>query len=175
MGRTGESKIGVKDCLTSVPATLPAAPRAWLTVGSRESQWPDDLARQVWLGADAAQIADAIVSTLREIEAVLRPIVGRGGFDAIYARCMSLAGRVHPWLTAAREPVQMPIELDALGAVLAVQSRAEAAACGIALLQTFDGLLAMLIGRPLTERLLGSVALRLPSPGGVATALDSQP
>jgi hypothetical protein len=125
-----------------------------------ESRWLDSLAHHVGLDVDVAHIADVIVSTLGGIEAVLHPVVGRGGFDALYTRCVYLAGLAYPWLTGARGPVPTPVDLAALRAVLAQQTSAEAAAGGVALLQTLNDLLSTLIGGPLTEQLLGSVVLR---------------
>ena len=52
-----------------------------------------------------------------------------------------------------------PADLVALRPLLARQSRAQAAAGGVALLQTLDDLLASLIGASLTEQLLGSVGM----------------
>src|SRR3984957_12688032 len=128
-----------------------------MTAASRESHWLDGLAHRVGLDTDAAHVADTIVSTVRDIETVLRPVIGPIGFDALYSRCVYLAGLDHPWLTDAREPLQTPVDLGALLPVLARQTSADAAAGGVALLQTFNGLLATLIGRALSEHLLGHV------------------
>jgi hypothetical protein len=137
-----------------------------------EKHWVDGVARG--LDGDAPHIADATVSALREIEAALHPVIGRGGFDALYTRAVYLAGLPHPWLTGARGPASTPVNLVALRSVLAQQSSAEAAAGGVALLQTFDDVLTTLIGRPLTDQLLRCVALPPLSPSGVA-AEDTLP
>jgi hypothetical protein len=128
-----------------------------MTTADRQSHWLDGLARRVGLDTDAAHVADTIVSTVRDIETVLRPVIGPTGFDALYSRCVYLAGLDHPWLTDAREPLQTPVDLGALLPVLARQTSADAAAGGVALLQTFNDLLATLIGRALSLHLLGSV------------------
>jgi hypothetical protein len=137
-----------------------------------EKRWVDGVAHG--LDGDAPHLADAIVSALREIEAALHPIIGRGGFDALYTRAVSLAGLAHPWLTGARGPASTPVNRVALRSVLAQQTSDEAAAGGVALLQTFDDVLTTLIGRSLTEQLLGCVAFRPLTPSGVA-AQDTLP
>jgi hypothetical protein len=137
-----------------------------------EKRWVDCVARG--LDGDAPHIADAIVSALREIEAALHPVIGRGGFDALQTRAVYLAGLPHPWLAGARGPASSPVNMVALRSVLTQQTSAEAAAGAIALLQTFDRVLTTLIGRPLTERLLRCVALRPLTPGGAA-AQDTLP
>ena len=114
-----------------------------------------------------------IVSTLREIEAVLRPVIGQGGFDALYLRGLYLAGLVHPWLAPANQPAQ-GVDLGALRAVLAQQVGSEAAAAGAAVLQTLDDLLVSVIGRSLTDELLGSVDVHAVTKMG-AVARDTLP
>jgi hypothetical protein len=137
-------------------------------MGGQESRWLDGLAHSVGLDADAVHIADVIVATLGEIEAVLHPVIGRGGFDALYTRCVYLTGLAHPWLIGARECLPTPVDLGALRPVLAHRTSAEAAVGGVALLQTFNDLLATLIGRSLTEKLLRCVAERVLALCGLA-------
>jgi hypothetical protein len=108
-------------------------------------------------GADATQIADAMVSTWQEIAAALGPIIGRGGVAALYKRSLYLTGPAHPWLAGAQEGVPTPMDFAALKSVFAQQSSATAAAGGRALLQTFYDLLASLVGPALTGQLLRSV------------------
>ena len=61
------------------------------------SQWAAALVRSVDV-AEVVSIADAIVSTWREIALALGPIIGRGGVAALYRRSLYLAVREHPWL-----------------------------------------------------------------------------
>jgi hypothetical protein len=115
------------------------------------------LAHRVAKGADAAQIADAIVSTWQAIDAALSPIIGRGGVAALYNRSLHLTGSRYPWLAGSYNDVQTALDLAALKSVLVQQSSTSAAAVGGALLQTFYEMLTSLIGPSLTERLLRSV------------------
>jgi hypothetical protein len=108
-------------------------------------------------GADATQIADAIVTTWHEIDAALGPIVGRGGVAALYRRSLHLTAPAHPWLAGAGQGLQTPMDLAALRSVLAQQPSAAAAAGGGALLQRFHELLTSLVGPSLSEQLLRSV------------------
>jgi hypothetical protein len=134
------------------------------------TQWNAALARSVEAGAEVGGIADAIVSTWREITLALGPIIGRGGVAALYRRSLYLAASVYPWLTSAYEGIETPMDLTALRLVLLQQGSAGAAAGGGALLQRFHDLVFALVGESLSEQLLGSVwALPSPVRGGETT------
>jgi len=107
--------------------------------------------------ADAAQIADEIVTMCQEINDALSPIIGRRGVDALHKRSLHLAALAYPWLAMARDGTQEFMDPAKLKSILAAQSSAGAAAGGGALLQTFQDLLASLVGPSLTERLLHPV------------------
>jgi hypothetical protein len=107
--------------------------------------------------SDAAHIAQAIVSTWQEIDAALRPVIGRAGVAALYLRGLHVTASAHPWLGNENERFELPMDLGALKASLAQQSSADAAAGGVAFLRTLQGLLAGLVGGSLTNALLGSV------------------
>lgn len=111
------------------------------------------LASRVETGADAPQIADAIVSTWREIDAALSPVLGSQAVALLYQRSICQAAGSRPWLTDICESGQTLVP-EALRAAFAQQSTATAAAGGYELLQAFHGMLASLVGLPLTERLL---------------------
>ena len=115
------------------------------------------LAQRAAEPADAARIADALVSTCQRIDAALTPIIGQRGVAALYRRSLHLVAATYPWLAAAHPGVEAPIDLATLKSALAKQSGASAAAGGRALVRTFHDLLATLIGPSLTERLLLSV------------------
>lgn len=120
--------------------------RIVVTLGQRAAQ-----------GADAAQIADAVVMTWKQISPALAPIIGHGSVALLYMRSLHLIDRAHPWLAGMPEGAQAAVDLAALHSILASQSSETAAAAGGALLQTFYELLASLVGPSLTERLLHSV------------------
>ncbi len=107
--------------------------------------------------ADAGRVADAATSTWRRVEAALSRIIGKRGVAALYQRSLYLARADHPCLAAAHEGALQPGDFTALRTALAGQSSPNAATASQALLQTFRGLLANLIGDALTERLLKSV------------------
>jgi hypothetical protein len=126
-----------------LPAGRPAAGQASaaLTAG------PAKRARRE---ADAAQIAEAMVTTWQRIDASLAPVIGSKGMAALYERSCHLTGRTHSWLAdAANDPA-------ALKSVVARQNDTDAVLGCSALVQTFDRLLGDLIGPSLAERLLGS-------------------
>jgi len=115
------------------------------------------LAQRAAEGADPAQIAEAVASTWKKIDAALSPIIGHGSVAVLYMRSLHLIDPAHPWLGDMHQGVQTTIDQAALKAILAQQDSETAAAAGGALLQTFYELLASLVGPSLTERLLRSV------------------
>ena len=127
------------------------------------------LARRVETGADAQQIAEAIVSTWREIDTALSPVLGQHAVELLYQRSICLAARSRPWLTDICENGRT-LEPAALRSAFAQQSTDSAAAGAYELLQAFLGMLASLVGLPLTERLLRFVCApdatdaRIPEP-----------
>ncbi|GAB3346700.1 hypothetical protein [Lysobacter tyrosinilyticus] len=130
------------------------------------------LAGRVENGANAAQIADAIVSAWQEIEAVLSPIVGQRGVAMLFKRSLYLIGPDHPWLAGMHEGVPTAVDLAALKSVFAQQNSTDAAAAGSAFLLTFHDLLASLVGPALTEQLLRPVWAHFSSG---PTAQDTSP
>jgi len=125
---------------------------------SQESRpWPAPLADRVSDGADAEQVADAIVAIWLEIDQVLHPIIGRRGVAALYDRSLHLTAVVYPWLAVGQPGIPATVDPSALRAALVQLTAAEAAAGGSALFHTFHELLASLVGVSLTDRLLSSV------------------
>ena len=116
-----------------------------------------DLARHVGVDDDPARIARAVVTTLREIDQALSPIIGKRGVAALYTRCVHLLAATHPWLAGLHEPAPTAMNLDALGEVLARQDSGVANEAGDALLQKFRDLLTSLLGPSLTNRLLADL------------------
>ena len=105
-------------------------------------------------GAGARQIADASVAMWAAIDTALAPVIGPRGSAALYKRSLHLARASHPLLVDAYRPDSQPGDFSGLRAVLSKQSASEAAAAHDAMLRTFHDLLADLIGRSLTRRLL---------------------
>lgn len=115
------------------------------------------LARRAAGGANAAQIADTVVSIWQDIDAALRPILGQRGVASLYRRSIHLATTAYPWLGDMRGAKQATLDLPALRAVFAQQDSGTASTAGGDLLQTFYELLASLVGTSLTEQLLRSI------------------
>jgi hypothetical protein len=115
------------------------------------------LARRAGRDADGASIGEAIVSTWQDIDATMRPIIGKRGVEALYKRSLYLTVPDHPWLAETYEENRTLPDVTTLQPVVARQSRADAASAGAALLQTFYGLLSSFIGVALAERLLHPV------------------
>ncbi|GAB2609858.1 hypothetical protein [Novilysobacter erysipheiresistens] len=124
-------------------------------------------------GANAAQIADAIVSIWQEIAGALTPIIGLRGFAMLYKRSLYLTISHHSWLADAHDSVPTFMDLSTLESVLAQQDRTESAVAGGALLHTFYDLLTSLVGPSLTETLLRSIWANAASDS--PTAQDTAP
>ncbi|MBC7956475.1 MAG: hypothetical protein H7Y33_11480 [Cytophagales bacterium] len=117
------------------------------------------MAHRVGTNADASQIADAIGAVWHDLDLALSPVLGRRGVAALYKRSLHLNLAAYPWLAQMHEGVDSALAIDVapLHAMLAIQSDADAAETGAALIHTFTELLATLIGDSLSERLLDSV------------------
>ncbi|QVW21245.1 hypothetical protein KJF94_15095 [Pseudomonas hormoni] len=115
------------------------------------------LAHRVGPDADTARIAQAIVSTLQDMDAALTPIIGQQGAAALYRRSLHLCASQHPRLAGICDSVQASPDPTALNSALIAQSEADAWFFGEALLMTYYELLTTLIGPSLTARLLRGV------------------
>lgn len=100
---------------------------------------------------------DEALPVWRKIDAALSPVIGQRGVAALYQRSLFLTCTDHPSLRPAYESAQRPGDFEALKAALVLPTGPAAEAANRALLQTFIDLLARLVGRALTERLLESV------------------
>jgi hypothetical protein len=105
-------------------------------------------------GTPPRRIADSAEAIWTRIDAALTPIIGARGVNALFKRSVSLVGDHHPWLQTAYAVARNPKVFSVLSATLSQQSALSAAEVNGELLQAFFELLANLIGRPLTERLL---------------------
>lgn len=112
------------------------------------------LAHRVGHTADIAQVADAIVRTLQDINAVLIPVVGPKGVAALYRRSLYVCTSLHPCLANTYESLVVAMDLVELKSLLVQQNQADAIFFGEELLKAFYELLATLIGPSLTARLL---------------------
>ncbi|MED5619151.1 hypothetical protein [Ideonella sp. BN130291] len=102
-------------------------------------------------------VAEVAIATWKAVQAALVPIVGQGGFVALYRRSLHLTCVGHPWLAAADEGTERSADFQALLHVLRGQPPEQAQAANEQLLQSFQAILASLIGASLVQRLLGAV------------------
>lgn len=123
-------------------------------------------------GGDSQSVADVAVSIWLAIDAALSPVIGPRGNAALYRRSLHLARTDYPWLDAAYDGAVQPGDYTALGTALSQQSAADATQAHEATLRIFQDLLADLIGRSLTQRLL-QAAWEPPSSGH--SAQDTSP
>ncbi|MFZ4287498.1 hypothetical protein [Variovorax sp. HJSM1_2] len=105
---------------------------------------------------DVDFVANAAVARWQTIVEALTPLLGQRGVAALYRRTLHVAGRSHPCLLDAQETIE-PVTFIALRQVLMQQTADTAAAATDVSIETFHELLDSLIGKSLTQRLLGSV------------------
>jgi hypothetical protein len=94
--------------------------------------------------------ADAIALWER-LAVELIAIIGRSGFDTLYARSIHLTQARHAWLTEGGDP-----DFARLKTSLRGREPASAGAAAVDLLTTFTDTLIQLIGEPLTTAILKS-------------------
>ena len=103
------------------------------------------------------EILDLIDLSWKGIDQAMRPIIGRGGIEALFHRSIEITAEAYPWLIAIYIDAHTAMDLHVLRHVLSTQATREiAGACDTLLLQ-FHNLLTNLIGLSLTDRLLRPV------------------
>jgi|SRR5471030_901654 len=107
------------------------------------------IARTVTRRADAGAADSVVLWERLSIELVA--IIGRIGFNTMYARSIHVVRVQHPWLAEDADP-----RFEKLRTSLERQAPALAAEASIALLNTFIDTLIQLIGEPLTTAILRS-------------------
>ena len=127
------------------------------TLSEESRQIVASLAHRAGPNADTAKTAQAIVSTLQDMDTALTPIIGQKGVAALYRRSLHLCASTHPSLAGTCDKMQAGMDLTALPPVLVEQSEADALFFGEVFLTTFYELLTTLIGPSLTARLLRGV------------------
>ena len=114
-------------------------------------------AEQVKAGQDPVRPADRIVSAWVGIDSVMRQILGKGGFNALFFRSIEVTGLSYPWLVAHSHDGQSVVNFTDLRAMLLRQDAILFATASDALLLYFFNMVVDLIGLSLTERLLRPV------------------
>ena len=112
--------------------------------------------------ASAQLIADRIIEMWEAVARALVPLIGEKGFSILFARCVHLNRTAYPWLALGRVGPG-PERFAGLSNILEGRSGADALAASRALLVTFHDALAVLIGAPLTDGMLGTILGRGPS------------
>lgn len=113
------------------------------------------LTRRVGIGSGADALAAAFFGLWQRTTEQLEPVIGARGVDVLFGRAMHLTARRFPWLPTTADG-NCVAALEVLQTCLAERSAAEASDVYETLLLTFTGLLAGMVGEPLTARLLGA-------------------
>lgn len=111
----------------------------------------------------STEASNTEVAAWLALQSALEPIIGRGGFGALYQRCLHLALHDHPWLSEAQEAGDRAWSFEPLLRALSQQPPRQAAAAQAQLMRSFVDLLANLIGPSLVQRLLGTADPLAPS------------
>ena len=101
-------------------------------------------------------VADAAINLWAQMATQIISIVGEDGFNSLYARSVFLAQPTFPWLTTSSLSQQNDQRFAKLKKGLEGQAPSQAREANSLLLLTFTGILAALIGEPLTTRILCS-------------------
>ena len=99
-------------------------------------------------------VADAAINLWEQMATQIISIVGEDGFNSLYARSVFLAQPTYPWLAANSPSPQTDQRFAELKKHLEGQTPSQAREANSLLLLTFTGILAALIGEPLTTRIL---------------------
>lgn len=100
--------------------------------------------------------ADAAITLWEQMATQIISIVGEDGFNSLYARSVFLAQPTFPWLTPSALSQPNDQRFAELKKGLEEQTPSQAREANSLLLLTFTGILAALIGEPLTTRILCS-------------------
>lgn len=104
--------------------------------------------------ADIDQVADVIITMLRDTDASLVSIIGPKGVAALYRRSVQLCTSLHPSLVGTYLPLPEKLDLLHLKSILIQQDQNDVIFFGEELLKALYALLATLIGSSLSSRLL---------------------
>ena len=114
-------------------------------------------ADHVSLSKNPEHILDLIIRSWKEIDRVIRPIIGKGGAESLFHRSIEITAQTYPWLAAASTDARPAMDLGALHRILSNQDTSHFASASDTLLLQFHYLLTILIGLSLTDRLLRPV------------------
>lgn len=115
------------------------------------------LAHRAGGAPDVHALAEATISTWRQVDSLLAPVIGTHGVDVIFRRALYLTSKTFPWLAFSEECRDSSVLLASLKAHLENQCAVDVAEAGCTLLACFTELLTTLIGEALTERVMGQV------------------
>lgn len=106
---------------------------------------------------DASVVAETTLNIWQQVSALLTPIIGTRGVDALFSRSLHLTSKAFPWLAIEGDNGDNTALLLFFKARLAGSGTNDAIEASCALFVTFIELLSALIGDSLTRRLLRPV------------------
>lgn len=103
---------------------------------------------------NSEQMLDLVIASWKEIDRILRSIVGKVGVEALYHRSIVITAQAYPWLAAASTNARSALDTNLLHNVLSKESTSHIASANDTLLLQFYCILTTLIGASLTDRFL---------------------
>jgi hypothetical protein len=119
----------------------------------------ETITRRAGVRPDADAIAQSTLLTWQKIATQLEPVIGARGVDALFRRSLHLVGKTYHWLEGIGVRGNGAVSLASIRICFEGRETALAIDAACALLGTFTGLLANLIGESLSMRLLDIVWL----------------
>lgn len=111
---------------------------------------------EICMSQHSESIVDGAIYLWERMTAPIVLIIGEDGFSALYERSVSLAQPTFPWLTDITGSIPIHQRFAELRRMLEKQTPSQAREANSVLLLTFTGILATLIGEPLTTRILSA-------------------
>ena len=112
------------------------------------------LTQRTGRGAGSEAIAAAVQRSYADLEGAAAPLIGKVGLEALTGRTLYLLNRNYQWLALTNEPSEWTGPLAQIIVGLKRQTPEVAREAAGAMFSTLAGLIATLIGEPLTTRLL---------------------
>ena len=131
--------------------------------GNEHGAIRETLLRRSGSAASPDAIAKSALDTWAQMAALLEPVIGARGVDALFARSLHLVGKKHQWLGSSGVRGNGAASLAHIRASFESRDSSVSMDAACELLTTFNGLLTNLIGESLTTRLLATVWLPSPS------------
>ena len=101
-------------------------------------------------------VVDQTIALWEQLASELISIIGEHGFQSLYSRSVHMAAAASPWIMLCQSTQSTDPEFTGLRNCLEARDFTEVSEASVVLLNTFIDILILLIGEPLTSRILRS-------------------